>query len=312
MNSELNLSEPLNFSKKQVKWVNIICVILCLFYEMYTLMDDDINTDITDGFFLILPIFLAVCVRLRCGIICFIPRVLIRGVFDFTAVANLVMQKNILEKDGISYDITGSTISYLADFCIQILPVLIFVVVSGIVSSRLYSKFYNRRGLSSGVLSAVSFGSSFLMICTMMVSMFAFTVMSPEIETKDIDVIAPPIAKELERQAVYEKQKELSRELESKAAEVEKTVDDNGEAVDNNLQENIGEVILTPEEIEKELSDKYDSKIEAGRNVERSFTHYEGFNPFTTLTYSLLIGAAVFAALTALIYYFRHKICDEE
>ena len=96
---------PLDFTKTQKKWITRVCVALSLIYEMISLMSD-FNTDYSDGFFILLPILILVCVNIKTAIFCFIPRFLFKTYFCILKIFGLIMNNNLHAEENEIINIT--------------------------------------------------------------------------------------------------------------------------------------------------------------------------------------------------------------
>lgn len=145
-----------DFSKKQYKYINYFFLILCLVYEIYSLMTD-YNTDYTDGFFMLIPIFVAILVKLRYGIYCYIPRLVMKIYYCLLQISGNVMNKNLKKQDGIIIDVMPQIKSIIVEFCSIALPVLILIIVAGILKNKVFDKVRSDRKKSALYMTLLFF-----------------------------------------------------------------------------------------------------------------------------------------------------------
>lgn len=149
-------TEIKDFSKKQLKYINYFFLALCSVYEIFTLMTE-FDTDWTDGLFMLVPIFVAILVKLRYGIYCYLPRFLFKSYYCILQIFGCIMNKNIRAQEGITLEIMRQIKAILVEYCSLVIPVLIITILAGIFKDKVFDKVRSDRKKSALYMTLLFF-----------------------------------------------------------------------------------------------------------------------------------------------------------
>lgn len=159
-----------DFSKKQLKYITRISVALMIIYQALCIMTD-FNTDFSDGFFILLPVFLAICVKIKIGFFCYIPLFLVKTYLFLLQVVGLIANKNLQAKNNIHINIMPRLYSVVLEFCTIVIPVLIVLILLAILKNKIFKKTAQNKNLSTIIMTILMIVSSVLVIALMQSTM---------------------------------------------------------------------------------------------------------------------------------------------
>ena len=157
---------PLDFTKTQKKWITRVCVALSLIYEMISLMSD-FNTDYSDGFFILLPILILVCVNIKTAIFCFIPRFLFKTYFCILQIFGLIMNKNLHAEENEIINITPHLKAVIIEYSALVIPIILALILTGIFKNRIQRKTFSNTKIKAVSMTVFFFLAGFITIFLM-------------------------------------------------------------------------------------------------------------------------------------------------